>query len=92
MSAIVAIIGLAMLTLALQAIIETQGEALYQFRLYRIVQGIVVLLFAILLMSFYGGIGGSIIMTLAAFLRKQRLQRMTCKLISEANASSPPPS
>jgi hypothetical protein len=72
MSVIAALIGLAMLGMAIYASVVTRGGILNEISYFEIAKGICGSIFAVLLMSFYGGIAGGIIMTLAAFVRKRR--------------------
>jgi hypothetical protein len=51
------------------------GLRKYEIDYFQIVKGIGGSIFAVLIMSFYGGIAGVVIMTLAALLRKRRLRK-----------------
>lgn len=75
MSAIAALVGLGMVFIAIVAVIQTSGEILRTANYLEIAKGIGGSVFAVILMSFYGGVAGSIIMAIAAVLRKQRNRR-----------------
>lgn len=72
MSVIVVLIGLVMLGMAINAVVITRGGILNEFNYFEIAKVIGGSIFAVLLMSLYGGIAGGIIMTLAAHIRKRR--------------------
>lgn len=71
-SAIAAVIGVLMLVGFIYGAIITKGEILSLNSLIEVALGIGMSLLGVLLMSFYGGVAGSIIMTLAAIVRKRR--------------------
>ena len=75
MSLIAALIGIGMVCIAIVAIIQTNGELLRTANYLEIAKGIGGSVFAVILMSFYGGVAGSFIMAIAAVLRKQRNRR-----------------
>ena len=52
--------------------VSTRGGILNEIGDFLIARGIGGTIFAFFLMTFYGGIAGGIIMTLAAFIRKRR--------------------
>lgn len=72
MSVIVGVMGLVTLGVAICLAVVTKGEILNAVSFFQIAKGIGGSIFAILLMSFYGGIAGGIIMTIAALIRKPR--------------------
>lgn len=72
MSVIVAAIGGVLLSMAIYAVVVTRGGILNAISYLELAKRIAVSIFAVLLMSFYGGIAGGAIMLLAAFVRKGR--------------------
>ena len=72
MSVIVALIGLVLLGMAIYAVVLTRGGILNAISYFEIAKGVGVSIFAVLLISFYGGIAGGVIVMLAAFVRKRR--------------------
>lgn len=72
MSAIVALVGMGMLGMAVYAMVVTNGACLNEISYLQIAKGIGGSIFAVLLTSFYCGVAGGIIMTLAAIMRKHR--------------------
>ena len=74
-SAIAIIVGLGLFFVAVNAIIQTNGAILERVSWLETIKGIGGAFFSILLMSFYGGIAGSILMALASVIRKNRNQK-----------------
>ena len=64
-----------MVCFAIVVTIQTNGELLRTANYLEIAKGIGGSVFAVILMSFYGGVAGSFIMAIAAVLRKQRNRR-----------------
>ncbi|MCU0712281.1 MAG: hypothetical protein MUC43_09485 [Pirellula sp.] len=73
-------IGLVTLGMAIYLAVVTRGEILNEFSYFQIAKGIGGSILAILLMSFYGGIAGGIVMMLAALVRKRRSRRAGSKV------------
>jgi hypothetical protein len=80
MFAIVAVMGLVTLGVAIYLAVVTKGEILNAVSYFQIAKGIGGSIFAVLLMSFYGGIAGGIIMTIAALIRKRRNRNVGSKV------------
>ena len=74
-SAIVILFGTVIFFVAVNAIIQTNGAILERVSWLETIKGIGGAFFSILLMSFYGGIAGSILMALASVIRKNRNQK-----------------
>ena len=75
MSVVAALVGLGMLGISIYAMVITNGAIMYEIDYFQTVKGIGGSMFAVLIMSFYGGIAGGVIMTIAALLRKRRLRK-----------------
>ena len=80
MSAILSMIVWGMLVAAMNRVVVTKGEALNGINYFQLATDICGGMFGVLLAALYGGITGSVVVTLAALIRKCRINTADSKL------------